>query len=207
MGGMQALQWAVSYPEAMDCVVAMTPMAKTHPWAVTMNAAARAALMADPDWAKPGHRSAGWRAWVPLMQLLAGRSPESLAADFEGASALLGFLDERIDWQAAQGLTAIDWIWQSYAYDAHDVGTTPGFDGDTARALAAIRAPVLIAAPPLDLYNPASCAIGAAATIADARFITIPSNRGHQAASSALPADAALLNREIADFLRAHPAR
>src|SRR5207344_2743926 len=50
MGGMQALQWAVSYPGFMRCVVAMTPMARTSPWAVAVVETARRALMADPAW-------------------------------------------------------------------------------------------------------------------------------------------------------------
>src|SRR5215510_10150840 len=32
MGGMQALQWAVSHPDFMRCVVAIPPMAPTSPW-------------------------------------------------------------------------------------------------------------------------------------------------------------------------------
>ena len=50
MGGMQALQWAVSYPEFMRSIVAMTPMARTAPWAVAVVETARRALMADPAW-------------------------------------------------------------------------------------------------------------------------------------------------------------
>jgi homoserine O-acetyltransferase len=38
MGGMQALQWAVSHPQFMSRIVALTPMAKTAPWAATTRA-------------------------------------------------------------------------------------------------------------------------------------------------------------------------
>ena len=30
---------------------------------------------------------------------------------------------------------ANDWIYQTWAYERHDVGTTPGINGDTAKAL------------------------------------------------------------------------
>ena len=87
------------------------------------------------------------------------------------------------------------------ALDAHDVGTTPGFGGDTARALASIRAATLVLAPPLDLYNPVEEARGAAAAIPGARFVEIPSILGHHAAGPADADAAAFLNREIAAFL------
>jgi homoserine O-acetyltransferase len=85
MGGMQALQWAVSFPGVMRAVVAMTRMARTAPWAAIVNETCRAALMADPAWdgqcfmAEPMR---GWRAWTGVLRMLAGRSPRALAADF-----------------------------------------------------------------------------------------------------------------------------
>ena len=49
---------------------------------------------------------------------------------------------------------ANDWIYQTWAYDRHDVGTTPGFNGDTAKALASIKAKTLILTGTKDLLNP-----------------------------------------------------
>ena len=46
MGGMQALAWAVLYPGFARRVVALTPMAKTTPWARLINLMARAHLEA-----------------------------------------------------------------------------------------------------------------------------------------------------------------
>ncbi|HET7220460.1 MAG TPA: homoserine O-acetyltransferase [Vicinamibacterales bacterium] len=54
LGGMQALEWAVLYP---DCVDAIVPIASTHalhPQGVAWNAIARSAITADPDW-QGGH--------------------------------------------------------------------------------------------------------------------------------------------------------
>ena len=39
MGGMQALQWAVSHGDRVERLVAMTPMARTTPWAAAINEA------------------------------------------------------------------------------------------------------------------------------------------------------------------------
>ncbi|MHB8994779.1 MAG: homoserine O-acetyltransferase MetX [Armatimonadota bacterium] len=50
MGGMQALQWVVSYPERVRLVL---PIATTHclsPQAIAFDEVGRQAIMADPDW-------------------------------------------------------------------------------------------------------------------------------------------------------------
>src|SRR3979490_2930426 len=44
MGGMQTLQWGVSYPEFMDSLVAIVPLAKTPAWTVTVLEATRKAI-------------------------------------------------------------------------------------------------------------------------------------------------------------------
>ena len=199
MGGMQALQWGVSHPQRMARIVALTPMARTAPWAAAINEASRRAIMADPDWATGG--TGGWAAWVPLMQLLSGRTPRQLDAAFDSPAAVRKWIEERTAWWQAQGFAPIDWVWQSHAYDAHDVGGTAGFAGDTARALAAIRAATLVLAPPLDLYNPVQAAHWAAQHIPDALLREIPSDWGHQSASAADPRADAWLNAEIAAFV------
>jgi homoserine O-acetyltransferase len=43
-------------------------------------------------------------------------------------------------------IDANDWLYQSWAYDAHNVGTTQGFNGDYKKALRSIKAKVLIMA-------------------------------------------------------------
>src|SRR5207249_8626772 len=50
MGGMQALQWGVSYPEFMDSLVALVPLARTPAWSVVIVDASRKAIMLDPAW-------------------------------------------------------------------------------------------------------------------------------------------------------------
>ncbi len=209
MGGMQALQWAVSYGHFVRSIVAMTPMARTAPWAVAVVEAARRALTADPAWngeSFTGYPQRGWRAWTGVMSVLAGRTPAALDEMFEQPLDALPWIEKLTTDNRANGFDATDWLYQSWAYQAHDVGTAPGFDGDTEAALASIRARTLILAPPLDLFNPLQCAEFAADHIPDATLLEIPSVQGHQAASAASPADAQFLNEEIGAFLAAVPA-
>ena len=75
---------------------------------------------------------------------------------------------------------------------------TPGTKED---ALAAIEVPVLIAAPPLDLFNPVESAHDAAQRIHNARLVEIPSVHGHQAATATRTEDSNFLNDAIREFL------
>lgn len=203
MGGMQALQWGVSHPAFMRKLVAMTPMARTAPWAAMVTRTARACLMADPAWNGSEFSAAperGWRAYANLMAAMMTRTPAALVG-LDSAAELEAWSQRAIDAQAASGFDAHDYLYQSWAYDAHDVGSTPGFAGKTRRALAAIRAATLVLAPPLDLFNPESSAREAAAAIPGARFVEIPSIHGHQAATSTDPRDASFLNGAIGEFL------
>ena len=203
MGGMQALQWAVSHGDSIRCIVAMTPMARTHPWAMLVTETARACLMADPAWSGDGFSARperGWRAYTGLMNALLMRTPDAVAAIGHAAQSRRWF-DDLVAQQAAILFDAHDYLYQSWAYEAHDLGTTPGVAGGTEAALAAISARALLLAPPLDLFNPASCAKDAAAAIPNARYLEVPSAQGHLAATSHRPEDAAFLNRAIAEFI------
>jgi len=50
LGGMQALEWAIRYPDQVDAVVAIASTHALHPQGVAWNAIAREAIMRDPDW-------------------------------------------------------------------------------------------------------------------------------------------------------------
>jgi homoserine O-acetyltransferase/O-succinyltransferase len=204
MGGMQALQFGVSYPEFMRAIVAMTPMARTAPWSVAVVEAARRALMADPAWDGEqftDYPERGWNAWSAVMSVLAGRTPRALAQMIEAPLDTLKWMDKITADNIANGFDATDWLYQSWAYQAHDVGTTGDFNGDTNAALQSIKARVLVLAPSLDLFNPAQCAQEAADEIPGAVMMEIPSDQGHQAAATASADDVQFLNEEIGDFL------
>jgi homoserine O-acetyltransferase/O-succinyltransferase len=50
LGGMQALEWAILYPEQVDAVVAIASTHALHPQGMAWNAIAREAIMRDPAW-------------------------------------------------------------------------------------------------------------------------------------------------------------
>src|SRR5690606_15560344 len=50
MGGMQALQWAIEYPDFCDKVVAMATTAREGAQAIAFNEVGRQAILQDPEW-------------------------------------------------------------------------------------------------------------------------------------------------------------
>jgi homoserine O-acetyltransferase len=54
LGGMQALEWAILFPDQVDAVVAIASTHALHPQGVAWNAIARDAIMRDPAW-QGGH--------------------------------------------------------------------------------------------------------------------------------------------------------
>lgn len=54
LGGMQALEWSVAYPEIVQSCVLTASTACLGAQGIALNAIARAAIMADPDW-QGGH--------------------------------------------------------------------------------------------------------------------------------------------------------
>jgi len=50
LGGMQAFEWAILYPDQVDAVVAIASTHAVQPQGVGWNAVARNAIMADPAW-------------------------------------------------------------------------------------------------------------------------------------------------------------
>jgi homoserine O-acetyltransferase len=143
------------------------------------------------------------RLWAPLTQLVIPSTPAATEGVATSGADLLyhiAYLEQRFETLAPD---PFDWRCQTRAYDAHDVGTTPGFNGGTDAALRSIRAPTLVLAPPLDLYNPVEFSRAAAAKIPAARHVEIPSVLGHRAAAGVEDADVRFLDRSIAEFLGA----
>jgi homoserine O-acetyltransferase/O-succinyltransferase len=54
LGGMQAFEWAILFPDQVDAVVAIASTHALHPQGVAWNAIARASIMGDPAW-QGGH--------------------------------------------------------------------------------------------------------------------------------------------------------
>jgi homoserine O-acetyltransferase len=205
MGAQQAFQWAVSYPSFADRVVATSGTAKTYPHGFVRLEGQIAALTADAafkggDYASPpakGLEAFGtvWAAWLYSQEWWRRelwRSTVPAGTTFEQV-----FVRYRTRFSA----DANDYILQARTWERHNVGDTPGFEGDVERALRSIKVPLLYMPSETDLYFPIGDARYEAAFIPEVSLMPIPSLWGHTAGAASNPADAKFLNENIARFL------
>jgi homoserine O-acetyltransferase len=133
---------------------------------------------------------------------LSARTPDMYAAQFKNGMDVLPWMEAQ-ETAVMKAFDANDWIYQTWAYERHDVGTTPGFNGDTAKALASIKARTLILTGTKDLLNPEFEPQEAGKNIANVKMMTISPGTvtGHASAGGAGAADVEFLNREAGAFL------
>ncbi|WP_295594747.1 homoserine O-acetyltransferase [uncultured Methanobrevibacter sp.] len=59
MGGMQVLQWVVSYPEMMKKAIPIATTARSSPQQIAFNEVGRQAIFSDPDWNEGNYHASG----------------------------------------------------------------------------------------------------------------------------------------------------
>jgi homoserine O-acetyltransferase len=90
---------------------------------------------------------------------------------------------------------------QAETWKAHNVGATRSFEGDYHKALASIRARVLVMPSVTNTYFPADDAHEEASHIPNATFKPIPSIWGHWAGFGINEADRSFINHTITEFV------
>ncbi|MES2149860.1 MAG: alpha/beta fold hydrolase [Pseudomonadota bacterium] len=211
MGGMQALQWAVSYPEMMASIVPIVPLGRTTAWTTGVLEMLRQTIMADPNWNGGNYSAAnppenGMRLWSGWLSGVIVRTPGYQETLFPKNTDVIAQLKNVRDagWRR---MDALDWIYQSWAYDAHDLGTTPGFGNDYQRALHAIKARTLLLTGSGDLLNPEFDAREMARAIPNVQLAEINPGQamGHYSGAGATAPENERQNRLIAAFLNGQP--
>ena len=207
MGAQQAFQWAVSYPEFMDRIVATSGTSKTYGHGIVRLVGQIAALTAD-DAFKGGDYtvepkkgieafSIVWTGWLYSQEwwrqeLWRTDSPKGTTFEQVVNEYRTNFIP---------GADANNLILQMRTWEKNDVGATPGFDGDEKKALGSIKVPVLFMPSATDMYFPVTDAQYESQFIPKVTLLPIPSLWGHPAGAGASPADEKFLNEHIAAFM------
>jgi homoserine O-acetyltransferase len=203
MGGQQAYQWAVSHPELVEAIVCICGAAKTYPHgfvrlesairALTADAAFRAGEYEAPPVEGLKAWSAHWVAWIYSQEWW--RREMFRPAQDSVADVLQAMFQDfsRHD--------ANDLIAQAVTWQHHDVGDTPGFDGDVERALHSIKARVLSMPGQTDLYFPVGDAVFEHEFVTHGTLAPIPSLWGHASGLGFDPVDAEFINSAIREFM------
>ncbi|HSE65540.1 MAG TPA: alpha/beta fold hydrolase [Gemmatimonadales bacterium] len=213
MGAEQAFQWAVSYPDFADCIVATAGTARAWPHGIVRLEAEIGAITQDSgfhdgDYAEQPANGINqfalvWAGWLFSQEWWRKELWKDGAPPTWTMDSVVAWLEK--DFSA--GADANNLILQARTWMAHDVGKTPGFDGKTEKALRSITVPVLYMPSETDLYFPVGDARYEAGFIPRVTLTPIPSLWGHTAGAAASPADKKFLNQKIAAFLKANTNR
>jgi homoserine O-acetyltransferase/O-succinyltransferase len=211
MGAQQAFQWAVSWPDYMDRIVATSGTAKTYGHGVVRLESEITALTTDEAFQGGDYKeepvkgiqafSLVWTAWLFSQEWWR----EELWKSDEPAGTTFAQVVEHYKTNFIPGADANNLILQMHTWEQHDVGATAGFGGDLRKALASIKAQVLYMPSATDLYFPVADARFEAPFIPHCALQPIPSLWGHPAGAGASPADEKFLNQHIAAFLNGKP--
>jgi homoserine O-acetyltransferase len=207
MGAQQAFQWAVSYPDFMDRIVATSGTAKTYGHGIVRNEGEIGAIETDAafkggDYTEEPKKgieefSLMWTGWLYSQEWWR----EELWRTINPPGTTFEQVVEDYKKNFIPGADANDLILQMRTWEKNDVGATPGFGGDEVKALRSIKVPVLYMPSATDMYFPVSDAKYEAQFIPHCTLMPIPSLWGHPAGAGASPADEKFLNEKIAAFM------
>jgi homoserine O-acetyltransferase len=222
LGGMQALEWAVAYPDAIRAIVPIAATARLGTQGIAWNAIARSAITSDPDWQGGAYDGTGRTpdAGIKVARMVGhitylsaqavrekfgrrfqrgGDEPlyDIVAPDFE--------VESYLRYQAESFAARFDanaYLYISRALTYFDLARTYG-QGSLERALARVRAATLLLSFSSDwLYPPRDSDEIAAALRAngrDVRHAIIEAEYGHDS----FLLEEAEMTREISAFLDA----
>lgn len=181
MGGMQALYWAMAYPERVRAALPFCCTAACWPHNRVFLDGVKAALCADPAWAEGRYAAPPERGLRAFGRVYAGwaysqafyRREAWRELGFDSLAALLGYWEEDHLAQDANDLLCVLDSWQSA-----DPAVTFG-SGDLAAALGRIRARTVHMPCRTDLYFTVDDARHEAALIPGATLRVLESDWGH----------------------------
>ena len=205
MGAQQCFQWAVSYPDMVERIAPWCGAARTTPHTHVFIEGFTSALKADAAWNRGAYPHApetgiramarvyaGWglsQAWY--REHLYTRLGHPSVEDF-----LVAFWEHFFLQCDANNLLSQARTWQT-----HNVGDSPGLDGDWQKALSTVSTKVMLMPGQTDLYFPPEDSRAEADCLQNVIYRPIPSIWGHLAGIGMNPEDNAFLDAAIQECL------
>ena len=187
IGGFQALEWAVTYPDIIKGLVLIACSARVSPWATAFNESQRMALLADSTFlgfAKDNNISGGKKGLEAArsIALLSYRSYEGYGITQKESHEDSLFAKKACSYQQYQGeklsnrFDAYSYYTLTKSIDSHNVGRNRG---GVEKALSQIEAKTLVIGIDSDVLFPIEEQRFMAKNIEGASFVQIESLFGH----------------------------
>ena len=214
MGGMQALEWALMAPEAVQGIVAIAIGARHSAWAIGLNEVARRAIMADPVWQGGRYplerQPESGLGLARAIAMLSYRSYDSLEAKFgrerrPSDEDALSSSFEIASYLAYQGVKLVrrfdanTYIGLTRAMDEHDIAEGRGRLDEV---LAGVQAKALVMGIPSDVLYPEVEQRRLVEALPNARYERLVSPHGHDGFLIEYPQLAAHLRRFLTELER-----
>lgn len=159
LGGQQALEWAVSYPDLIENLVLLATSARTSPWGIALNETQRMAIRTDETWGKhDANAGINGMKVARAIALLSYRSYETyLATQIDHVDELENL--KAVSYQRYQAekfstrFNAFAYCSLTYLLDSHNVGRNRG---SVEAALGLVKAKTLIIGITTDVLFPNS---------------------------------------------------
>ncbi len=184
MGGMQALEWAIEYPDRVDAVVPIGVGPSQSPWCVALSEAQRSAIVNDPRYRggryRPTRGPDTGLATARQIAICSYRSPQSFAERFPRNGSLTTFdVQSYLRYQGdklADRFDSNSYLTLITAMDTHDVGR--GRD-PAAEVLGRVEVAALVVAISSDVLYPVAEVAGLAGSMGNADLAILDSPYGH----------------------------
>jgi homoserine O-acetyltransferase/O-succinyltransferase len=204
MGGQQAYQWALSYPDGVDRIVVICSHAKQYPFGYARLAGAIGAIKGDSAWnggeykmpPANGLRALGlhWAAWLFSSEWWRRETyitARGLTLDQQIKSSEDSFV----------GADANNLLSQAMTWQAHDISSSPGLGGDLRKALRSINCKTLLMPSTSDQYFPAVDSEEESKYIKDVVFEPVQTIWGHPGGGGSDEKATQFLDAKISKFL------
>ncbi len=199
LGGMQALEWALLYPEMVDTIVPIATAAAHSPWCIGISETQRLAIINDPAWQNGNYARQPERglAIARAIAMISYRSQGSFTERFHREGITPGDGHERVrvfhdvplsfavqsylryqGQKLAARFDANTYIYLTRAMDLHDVSADRGTMNDV---LGSILARVLSIGISSDVLYPPEEQRAIASAIPLGRYAELDSPYGHDA--------------------------
>ena len=216
MGGMQALEWAINYPDLMESVIPIATTARLSPQAIAFDWVGRQAILADSNWQDGNYSDEDAQKGLSIARMLAHityLSDESMHNKFgrelqDAASYSFAFerdfaVESYLEYQGqrfSERFDANSYLYITRATDYFDISAKA--DGDLAKALAPVKCHFLVVSFSSDWLFPTSQSEDLVKALlknqCEVSYCEVQSSYGHDA--FLLEVDT--LGKMISDFLR-----